>query len=113
MNTLVYGDSILDENTYCDVSRVSPEAPVLVANKEHSEYCLGGAANVLVNLHSIGHLVSYCSVYGSDKPGLKIGQLISELNVQDHSETSDTITSHKVRFGQEGSSFCDWIAREY
>ena len=66
---MVVGDSMLDEYVWGDVRRISPEAPVPVVNVESHSYRLGGAANVVNNLTSIGvqtHLVSLC---GNDETG--------------------------------------------
>jgi rfaE bifunctional protein kinase chain/domain len=66
---MVVGDSMLDEYIWGDARRISPEAPVPVINVESRSYRLGGAANVVSNLTSLGvetHLVSLC---GSDTMG--------------------------------------------
>jgi D-glycero-beta-D-manno-heptose-7-phosphate kinase len=66
---MVVGDSMLDEYIWGDVRRISPEAPVPVVNVESRSYRLGGAANVVSNLASLGvktHLVSLC---GNDDLG--------------------------------------------
>lgn len=66
---IVVGDSMLDEYIWGDVRRISPEAPVPVVNVESRSFRLGGAANVVNNLASIGvktHLVSLC---GNDDVG--------------------------------------------
>jgi D-glycero-beta-D-manno-heptose-7-phosphate kinase len=60
---MVVGDSMLDEYIWGDVRRISPEAPVPVVNVESRSYRLGGAANVVNNLTSLGvktYLVSLC-----------------------------------------------------
>ena len=60
---MVVGDSMLDEYIWGDVRRISPEAPVPVVNVQSRSYRLGGAANVVNNLTSLGaktHLVSLC-----------------------------------------------------
>lgn len=51
---LVVGDLILDRYDYGDVDRVSPEAPVPVLKVEREESRPGGAANVAVNVASLG-----------------------------------------------------------
>jgi D-glycero-beta-D-manno-heptose-7-phosphate kinase len=69
---MVVGDSMLDEYIWGDVRRISPEAPVPVVNVESRSYRLGGAANVVRNLSSLGvkaHLVSLC---GDDDIGLTL-----------------------------------------
>jgi D-glycero-beta-D-manno-heptose-7-phosphate kinase len=71
---MVIGDSMLDEYIWGDVRRISPEAPVPVVNVESRSYRLGGAANVVNNLTSLGvkaHCVSLC---GDDN----IGDILKE-----------------------------------
>lgn len=46
---LIMGDAILDEYYFCEVSRISPEAPIPVALHKKSEYRLGGSINVFAN----------------------------------------------------------------
>ena len=50
----VYGDVMLDEFVWGDVSRISPEAPVPVVDIRRESVRLGGAANVLANLRALG-----------------------------------------------------------
>jgi len=60
---MVVGDCMLDEYIWGDVRRISPEAPVPVVDVQDRSVRLGGAANVVNNLKSIGvqtHLVSLC-----------------------------------------------------
>ncbi|NVK63093.1 MAG: D-glycero-beta-D-manno-heptose-7-phosphate kinase, partial [Flavobacteriales bacterium] len=51
---LVVGDVMIDAYMRGKVSRVSPEAPVPIVNLEKTEDRLGGAANVALNLASLG-----------------------------------------------------------
>ena len=53
---LVIGDIGLDHYVYTNVSRISPEAPVPIANWEHEEYKLGMAGNVLKNIASLNEV---------------------------------------------------------
>ncbi|MCP4653652.1 MAG: D-glycero-beta-D-manno-heptose-7-phosphate kinase [Candidatus Omnitrophica bacterium] len=68
-NVLVVGDLILDHYILGKVDRISPEAPVPVvwANKE--DFVCGGAANVGLNLVSLGAKVSLCGILGKDHFG--------------------------------------------
>ena len=50
----VIGDVMLDRYWYGSSSRISPEAPVPVVNVERYESRAGGAANVALNLASLG-----------------------------------------------------------
>lgn len=54
MNILVIGDLMLDEWVYGDVDRLSPEAPIPIVDVNKKVTSLGGAGNVLVNLHALG-----------------------------------------------------------
>jgi rfaE bifunctional protein kinase chain/domain len=50
----VVGDLIEDRYIIGGVDRISPEAPVPVVNQEQDLICLGGAGNVMANLHNLG-----------------------------------------------------------
>ena len=54
----VVGDLMLDDYIYGSVDRISPEAPVPVVNVLEEKFVLGGAANVVNNLASLGHRLS-------------------------------------------------------
>lgn len=64
---LVIGDIVVDEYFYCESSRISPEAPVMILNTLSSEKRLGGAANVYNNLKSLGADAFIVSVIGIDE----------------------------------------------
>ncbi|MCD6413349.1 MAG: D-glycero-beta-D-manno-heptose-7-phosphate kinase [Elusimicrobia bacterium] len=66
---LVVGDIILDRFIYGDASRISPEAPVPVVKMEKEFFSPGGAANVAVNLASVGANVVLCGTLGDDYYG--------------------------------------------
>lgn len=65
-NILVIGDVMIDCYITGSVSRISPEAPVPIVNAGERSYRLGGAANVALNLKSLGATPILCSVIGSD-----------------------------------------------
>ncbi|TKX32077.1 D-glycero-beta-D-manno-heptose-7-phosphate kinase [Campylobacter estrildidarum] len=64
---LIIGDFMVDNYTWCDCSRISPEAPVLVVKTLKQDQRLGGAANVYANLQSLGADVFALGVIGDDK----------------------------------------------
>ena len=75
---LVIGDIILDEYVWGDVSRISPEAPVPVVEVSRKTKMLGGAANVIHNIATLGATrPTLCGVVGQDHAGKAI---INELN---------------------------------
>jgi D-beta-D-heptose 7-phosphate kinase/D-beta-D-heptose 1-phosphate adenosyltransferase len=63
----VIGDLMLDSYLYGDVNRISPEAPVLVVRALSEKSVPGGAANVAVNLASLGVFVHVVGATGRDE----------------------------------------------
>jgi D-glycero-beta-D-manno-heptose-7-phosphate kinase len=78
---VVLGDIMLDAYILGQVSRISPEAPVPIVNLNKNEERLGGAANVALNLTSLGAKAILCSVIGKDKEGLNLIDLIEKNNI--------------------------------
>ncbi len=78
---LVVGDLMLDHFVWGDVTRVSPEAPVPVVRVRRESYRLGGAANVMSNLRSLGGEVLACGVIGADQAGRELLQLLLDLEI--------------------------------
>ena len=79
---LVVGDIMMDRFIWGKVSRISPEAPVPVVLFEREDLILGGAANVVNNIHSLGGKVSLCGVVGNDEYADKILEKIDEIGVK-------------------------------
>ncbi|HEX6183471.1 MAG TPA: D-glycero-beta-D-manno-heptose-7-phosphate kinase [Pyrinomonadaceae bacterium] len=68
----VFGDVMLDEFVWGDVTRISPEAPVPVVEIRRESVHLGGAANVLANLRALGVRASVVGVVGADRAGERV-----------------------------------------
>ena len=68
-SVLVVGDVMLDKYIWGACSRISPEAPVPIVHARHHTACLGGAANVAVNLSSLGVKTSIAGFVGDDADG--------------------------------------------
>lgn len=66
---LVVGDLMIDEYIWGGVTRVSPEAPVPIVGVTSETLRLGGAANVVNNVLSLGGQVEVCGVLGDDQMG--------------------------------------------
>jgi len=66
---LVVGDLMLDRFIWGDVERISPEAPVPVLRIASENSSLGGAANVIHNIRTLGGGVTACGVVGADEAG--------------------------------------------
>lgn len=78
---LVIGDLILDEFIWGKVKRISPEAPVPVVEVQKESLRLGGSANVVNNLCSLGCQVALSGVMGNDGNGRRLGAILEEMNV--------------------------------
>ena len=74
---VVFGDVMLDEFVWGDVTRISPEAPVPVVDVRRESIHLGGAANVLANLVALGARAMVVGVVGRDGAGER---LVAELH---------------------------------
>jgi rfaE bifunctional protein kinase chain/domain len=71
-SVVVFGDVMLDEFVWGDVTRISPEAPVPVVDIRRESVHLGGAANVLANLIALGARARVVGVIGDDRAGERL-----------------------------------------
>jgi len=69
---MVIGDLMVDEYIWGNVSRVSPEAPVPVVSVTSESLRLGGAGNVVHNIHTLGGKVLLAGIVGNDEMGRKV-----------------------------------------
>lgn len=76
---LVIGDVIVDQFIWGSVNRISPEAPVPVVKVNREEFLLGGSANVLKNIYSLGGRGTLCGVIGADDMGGRLIDLVEAL----------------------------------
>lgn len=70
---------MIDEYIWGNVTRISPEAPVPILDVISKSETLGGAANVIHNLHTLGGQSSLCSVIGDDPSGLRLQNTLQHL----------------------------------
>lgn len=96
---LIIGDVMIDTYLWGDVKRVSPEAPVPIVSGIMEESRLGGAANVALNVKSMGAVPILCSVIGGDERGSIFLDLLEEQNLSDVGITVDDfrVTTQKTR----------------
>lgn len=78
---LVIGDIILDHFLWGSATRISPEAPVPVVNVQREDLMLGGSANVLRTIVSLGGGGALCGIVGDDLMGRKVTELVAQLGV--------------------------------
>jgi rfaE bifunctional protein kinase chain/domain len=84
---LVVGDAMLDRYWFGAVERISPEAPVPVVRVEREEERLGGAANVALNVRSLGAQAALMSAIGDDREGSRLLGLLARAGVRAHVTT--------------------------
>jgi len=96
---LVVGDVMLDRYWFGPTGRISPEAPVPVVRVNAREDRPGGAANVAVNLASVGVSTTLAGLVGSDEAGEQLGRLLAGKGIRCEFESVDgapTITKLRV-----------------
>lgn len=74
---------MMDSYIWGKVERVSPEAPVPVVKVSHRENRLGGAANVALNVQSLGGKPFICAIIGNDKDGAEFKSLLRNQNLSE------------------------------
>ena len=77
---LVVGDLILDRYVVGSVQRLSPEAPIPVLRPARHQATLGGAANVALNIATLGGEAWLAGVVGDDPPGAQIAELLAGVS---------------------------------
>jgi len=78
---LVVGDAMLDRYWFGSVDRISPEAPVPIVRVTREEERLGGAANVALNVKTLGAQCTLLTVVGEDEPARILRRLLEEQGV--------------------------------
>ncbi|MDQ7730438.1 bifunctional D-glycero-beta-D-manno-heptose-7-phosphate kinase/D-glycero-beta-D-manno-heptose 1-phosphate adenylyltransferase HldE [Halomonas sp. SpR8] len=96
---LVVGDVMLDRYWHGGTSRISPEAPVPVVRVEETDDRPGGAANVALNVASLGGHASLAGVVGEDENAELLSAQLAVSNVSTYFQRSPfipTITKLRV-----------------
>lgn len=78
---LVVGDVMLDRYWHGAASRISPEAPVPVVQVQQVENRPGGAANVALNIVSLGASCKLIGVVGNDEAGDELKRVLEDSGV--------------------------------
>lgn len=88
LNIMIIGDVMIDSYLWGKVERISPEAPIPIVSVTKRESRLGGAANVALNIQSLGANPVLCSVTGNDDRRDMFLQLMKEKGM----DTSGILT---------------------
>lgn len=98
-SVLTVGDLMLDQYWFGPTTRISPEAPVPVVNVKGTAARAGGAANVAVNLASLGVNTILVGVTGKDAGSQTLSKLLADHDIETdfvESPTRPTITKLRV-----------------
>ena len=110
LTILVVGDAMIDSYMWGNIHRQSPEAPIPIVDIELDERKLGGAANVALNIKSLGANPILCSVIGNDDKGMidlmnKVGLSTQGILKEDRKTTVKTRVisnnKHQLRVDEE------------
>ena len=81
-SVLVAGDVMLDRYLFGGTGRISPEAPVPVVHVSDTDDRAGGAANVAVNLVSLGVDTTLFGVVGQDDEAATLKSVLERQNIK-------------------------------
>ncbi|MBI5022196.1 MAG: D-glycero-beta-D-manno-heptose-7-phosphate kinase [Ignavibacteriales bacterium] len=93
----VVGDLMLDRYIWGNVSRISPEAPVPIVDMEQEQIRLGGAANVAMNIKSLGGEPILTGVIGDDNSGKQLLELLREGSFKTNGIATDSTRPTTVK----------------
>ena len=98
-NVLIIGDVMIDSYLWGKVERISPEAPVPILQVEKREIRPGGAANVALNIKSLGATPLLCGLVGNDADGTNFLKILQDNNLPTEGivSSTDRVTTIKHR----------------
>jgi rfaE bifunctional protein kinase chain/domain len=99
LNVMIIGDVMVDSYIWGTVDRISPEAPVPIVSVEKREDRMGGAANVGLNVKSLGANSILCAVIGHDVKGTEFLNLLVREDMTNEGivKSDDRRTTTKFR----------------
>lgn len=99
LKVLIVGDVMIDSYLWGGVDRISPEAPVPIVNVKSREQRLGGAANVALNIKSLGATPYMVTVIGDDIDGTVFEEITKKegLPTEGLVKSNERITTIKHR----------------
>ena len=102
-HVVVAGDVMLDRYLFGSTGRISPEAPVPVVHLHETDDRPGGAANVAVNLASLGVTTRLVGVVGEDDAADSLKAILKIRNIKcDFHAVKDRPTTTKTRVQSRG-----------
>jgi D-beta-D-heptose 7-phosphate kinase/D-beta-D-heptose 1-phosphate adenosyltransferase len=102
-HVVVAGDVMLDRYLFGSTGRISPEAPVPIVHVHETDDRPGGAANVAVNLASLGVTTRLVGVVGIDDAGELLQSILKSRGIHcDFHRVKDRPTITKTRVQSRG-----------
>jgi len=96
----IIGDVMIDSYVWGYADRISPEAPVPVISVTKRESRLGGAANVALNIKSLGATPIMIAISGNDEKGAELVKLMQTAKIGTNgiiqSQDRKTTVKHRV-----------------
>jgi D-glycero-beta-D-manno-heptose-7-phosphate kinase len=106
LRILVIGDVMLDHYVWGDATRISPEAPVPVVDIARDSWTAGGAANVALNIASLGARCSVAGYFGHDEAGGKLTEIRKQQKITTISTPGTAATILKTRVMVQHQQLC-------
>ena len=106
LRILVVGDVMLDHYIWGDATRISPEAPVPVIDIARDTWTAGGAANVAINIASLGAECTVFGFIGLDESGARLRDILRGKGVEAVSPASTAKTIVKTRVMVQHQQLC-------
>lgn len=105
LNIMIIGDVMVDSYLWGKVERISPEAPIPIVALRKRENRMGGAANVAMNIRSMGANPILCSVIGTDDKGDQFLDLLKKEKITDDGIVRSTRRITTTKFRIFGNSY--------
>jgi rfaE bifunctional protein kinase chain/domain len=106
LRILVIGDVMLDRYFWGDATRISPEAPVPVVDIQRETATAGGAANVALNLASLGAQSTVVGYFGDDEAGRTLTATLADKKIATLSTPGKAQTIVKTRVLVQRQQLC-------
>lgn len=103
---LVIGDLMLDHYIWGDATRISPEAPVPVVDIARDSWSGGGAANVALNIASLGGRCTLAGYIGEDDAGAKLREILGTHAIRTLATPGHAPTIVKTRVLVQHQQLC-------
>lgn len=106
LRILVVGDVMLDHYIWGDATRISPEAPVPVVDIARDSWTAGGAANVALNIASLGARCAVAGFIGNDDAGTRLQTILHGKRISTIPTPGEAPTILKTRVLVQHQQLC-------